>query len=82
MTPDDLDDHAAAHCSHLSPSSADWRTKMAAAIRAYGTPLSQQDRFHIYETSRIPTAIYRQFDLQVLNEALEKNHVDIRRNGE
>jgi hypothetical protein len=71
---DDLDEHAAAHCSHLSQSLADWRSKMRSAILDYGLPLSEGDRMVIYEASRIPRNIYEKLDLQVFQTALgEKN---------
>lgn len=78
---DDLDDHAAAHCSHLSPSVADWRTKMVQAISAYSVPLSQADRFVVYETSRIPKKIYEALDLQALHTALSERHDRITKNA-
>ena len=71
---DELDDHASAHCSHLSPSVADWRRKMVNALTAYSVPLSLVDRYTVYENARIPKTIYSELDLTVLHQALSEKH--------
>ena len=78
---DELENHAAAHCSHLAPSMADWRRKMTDAIGAYSVPLSQLDRFTIYEASRIPKSIYESLDLQALHTALSERHDRLHKNS-
>jgi hypothetical protein len=74
---DELDDHASAHCSHLSPSVADWRRKMVNALTAYSVPLSLTDRYSIYESSRIPQSVYKELDLSALHTALSERHARI-----
>ncbi len=79
---DELDDHASAHCSHLSRSVADWRRKMVNALTAYSVPLSLVDRYTVYENARIPEKIYRDLDLSALHTALSERHDRITQSAE
>lgn len=74
MSTDDLDEHAAAHCSHLSPSLADLRRKMANVLTEFGTPFSYVDRLVIYEKARIPDEVAKSLDLSAFHLSLSEKY--------
>ena len=73
---DDLEATASAHCSHLSKTSRDWLIFMIDLLSEMGDeiPSYPTERYSVYKKSKIPEAIYLEYDGEAVHRALGKIH--------
>jgi len=71
---DELEEHAFKHSSHLARTDADIRQRMTSLLLDNNIPMSQVERFKVYESAKIHSDTYKKLDLRALHEAMARRH--------